>query len=206
MKKGFCKIACGALFTISIVWIPSPLPAGSPTDEIRATVEKAMVILKNPDLKSDAHTKERRDQLRKVLYSRFDFTEMAKRSLGSHWRRRSPEERKEFVRLFTDLMERSYINKIESFTDETIVYLREILDRNYAEVKSRITHKGEEFSLNYKARLVNGEWKVYDVVVENISLVNNFRSQFNRVITRSSFADLVRKMKEKQIEVKGEKK
>lgn len=205
MKKGFCKIAWGALFAISIVWIPSPLPAGSPTDEIRATVEKAMVILKNPDLKSEAHTKERRDQLRKVLHSRFDFTEMAKRSLGRDWRRRSPEERKEFVRLFTDLMERSYIDKIESFTDETIVYLREILDKNYAEVKSRITHKGEEFSLNYKAWLVNGEWKVYDVIVENISLVNNFRSQFNRVITRSSFADLVRRMKQKQTEVTGKK-
>ncbi|MFQ5903890.1 MAG: phospholipid-binding protein MlaC, partial [Candidatus Binatia bacterium] len=183
------------------------LRAGAPTDQIRTTVDKALAILKNPQLKSEARKKERRDQLRQVIYARFDFTEMAKRSLGSHWRRRTPEEREEFVQLFTDLLERAYVDRIESYNDETFIYLRENLDGSYAEVKSRIaTHQGEEISLNYKVHLVNGEWKVYDIVAENISLVNNYRSQFNRVITNSSYEELIRKMKEKQAEGMAEEK
>ena len=132
---------------------------------------------------------------------------MARRSLGAQWRKLTPKEQEEFVRLYTDLLERAYINRIESYSDEQFAYVRENLDKNYAEVQSRIvTNKGEEFSLNYKAHLINGEWKVYDVVVENISLVNNYRSQFNRIIANSSYEELVRRMKEKQIEVAGEKK
>lgn len=187
--------------------IPSPSSAGAPTDQVRTTVDQALAILKNPRLKSEAKTKERRDQLKKIIYSRFDFTEMARRSLGSHWRRRTPEEQREFVRLFTDLLERAYIGRIESYNDEKFVYLRENLDKNFAEVESRImTSKGEDFSLNYKVHLVDGEWRIYDIVVENISLVNNYRSQFNRIITNSSYEELIRRMKEKQIEVTGEKK
>ncbi|MBI4490972.1 MAG: ABC transporter substrate-binding protein [Deltaproteobacteria bacterium] len=187
--------------------IPSPSSAGAPTDQVRTTVDQALAILKNPRLKSEAKTKERRDQLKKIIYSRFDFTEMARRSLGSHWRRRTPAEQREFVRLFTDLLERAYIGRIESYNDEKFVYLRENLDKNFAEVESRImTSKGEDFSLNYKVHLVDGEWRIYDIVVENISLVNNYRSQFNRIITNSSYEELIRRMMEKQIEVTGEKK
>jgi len=194
------------LLLLTFILIPSPLSAGAPTDQVRTTVDKALTILKNQGLKSEAKKRESRDQLRALITSRFDFTEMAKRSLGSHWRRLTPQEREEFVRLFTDLLERAYIDRIESYGDEKLTYSRENLDGNYAEVESRIvTNRGEEFSLNYKAHLVNGEWKVYDVVVENISLVNNYRSQFNRIITNSSYEELVRRMKEKQIELEGVK-
>ena len=187
--------------------VPSRLSAGAPTNQIRGTVDQLRAILKNPHLKSKDKTKERRDQLRQAIYSRFDFTEMAKRSLGSHWRRRTPEEREEFVQLFTDLLERAYLDRIESYNDEKFVYLRENLDGNYAEVTGRIaTQQGEEFSINYKAHLVKEEWRVYDVVIENISLVNNYRSQFNRVIRKESYEGLVQRMKEKQIELTGEKK
>lgn len=197
-----------ALFLLFFyILIPFPSSAGVPTDQIRTTVDKALTVLKNPRLKSEAKTKERRDQLRQILYARFDFTEMAKRSLGGHWRRRTPEEQREFVRLFTDLLERAYTDRIEAYNDEKFVYLRENLDKNFAEVESRImTSKGEDFSLNYKVHLVDGEWRIYDIVVENISLVNNYRSQFNRIITNSSYEELIRRMKEKQIEVTGEKK
>ena len=181
--------------------------AGAPTDQIRGSVDKIQAILKNPSLKSVARKKERRDQLRNVIFSRFDFSEMAKRSLGSHWRRLSPKEQEEFVRLFTDLLERAYVDRIESFNDEKFIYLKETLDQDYAEVGSRIvTDKGEEYSLNYKAHLTGSEWKVYDLVIENISLVNNYRAQFSRIITNVSYDELVRRMKEKQIEGVGEKK
>jgi phospholipid transport system substrate-binding protein len=172
--------------------------AGVPTDQIKATVDKALVVLKDPRLKSASKNKERREQLKQILFTRFDFTEMAKRALGANWRRRTPKEQEEFVRLFTELLERAYTDTIESYTDERIVYVGERLDGSYADVDSKIfTAKGEEFSINYKAHLVGGEWRVYDVIVENISMVNNFRSQFNRVIANSSYEELIRRLRHK---------
>lgn len=207
MKQIYYRMAVVLFLLLFALVLPSPSSAGAPTEQIRASVDKIVAILNNPQLKSAAKTKERRDQLRQAISSRFDFAEMARRSLGSQWRRLSPQERQEFVRLFTDLLERAYVDRVEGYSDEKFAYVREILDRNYAEVNSRIvTHNGEEFSLNYKVLLKNGEWKVYDVVVENISLVNNYRSQFTRIIANSSYEELVRRMKEKQIEVAGEKK
>lgn len=207
MKQIYHRTAVVLLLLFFILVFASPSSAGAPTEQIRASVDKIVAILNNPQLKSAAKTKERRDQLRQAISSRFDFAEMARRSLGSQWRRLSPQERQEFVRLFTDLLERAYIDRIEGYSDGKFAYVREILDKNYAEVNSRIvTHNGEEFSLNYKVLLKNGEWRVYDVVVENISLVNNYRSQFTRIIANSSYEELVRRMKEKQIEVAGEKK
>jgi phospholipid transport system substrate-binding protein len=183
-----------------------PVAAGAPTDQIRATVDKALLVLKDPSLKPPAKTKDRRDQLKQVLFTRFDFTEMAKRALGANWRRRTPHEQEEFVRLFSDLLERAYAETIESYTDEKIVYVGERLDGSYADVNSRIvTSKGEEFSINYRAHLIGSEWRVYDVVVENISMVNNFRSQFNRVISSSSYEELVRRLKDKQADIKAQK-
>ena len=124
---------------------------------------------------------------------------MARRALGAHWRRRTATEQEEFVQLFTDLLERHYADIIESYTDEKIVYVSERTDGAFAEVNSKIfTAKGQELSINYKAHLVGQEWKVYDVIAEDISLVNNYRSQFNRVISSSSYEELVRRLKEKQ--------
>ena len=172
--------------------------AGLPTDQIKSTVDKALVVLKDPRLKPTARVKERREQLRQILFARFDFTEMAKRALGANWRRRSPQEQEEFVRLFTEVLEHAYAEIIESYSDEKITYIYERIDGTYADVASKIlTSRGEEYSINYKAHLVSNEWKVYDVVAENISLVNNYRSQFNRVIANGSYEELVRRLKDK---------
>ena len=157
-----------------------------------------MLVLKDPHLKPPAKLRERRDQLKQILFARFDFTEMAKRSLGANWRRRSPQEQEEFVRLFTDVLERAYADIIESYSDEKIIYLNERIDGGFADVNSKITTaKGEEYSINYKAHFVGSEWKVYDVVAENISLVNNYRAQFHRVISNASYEELVRRLKDK---------
>jgi phospholipid transport system substrate-binding protein len=172
--------------------------AGLPTDQIKATVDKAQVVLKDPRLRPAAKQAERREQIKQVLYSRFNFAEMAKRSLGPNWTRRTPQEQEEFVRLFTELLERAYADIIETYLDEKIVYLAEKVDAGYADVNSKVvTTRGDEYSINYRAQLVGNEWKVYDVVAENISLVNNYRSQFNRVIAKSSYEELVRRMKDK---------
>ena len=172
--------------------------AGVPTEQIRGTVERAVFVLKDPRLKPAAKLKERRDQLKQILFARFDFTEMAKRALGSNWRRRTPQEQDEFVRLFTEILEHAYADIIETYTDEKIIYLNERIEGGFADVTSKIlTSRGEEYSINYKAHFVSNEWKVYDVVAENISLVNNYRSQFNRVISNSSYEELLRRLRDK---------
>ncbi len=183
-----------AAFTLTA----TPARAGLPTDQIKATVEKAQLVLKDPRFKPAAKQAERREQLKQVLFSRFNFAEMAKRSLGPNWTRRTPQEQEEFVRLFTDVLERAYTEIVETYLDEKIVYLNEKIDAGYADVNSKVvTAKGDEYSINYRAQLVGNEWKVYDVVAENISLVNNYRSQFNRVIAKSSYEELVRRLKDK---------
>jgi phospholipid transport system substrate-binding protein len=202
--RNSCATLVAFFLFVAMVVRPSHAKAGLPTDQIKATVDKALIVLKDPRLKAVAKVKERRDQLRQILFARFDFNEMAKRSLAAEWRKRTASEQSEFVHLFTELLERTYTATIESYTDEKIIYLGEKLDGTYADVNSKIlTNKGEDLSINYKAQLLGGEWKVYDVVVENISMVNNFRSQFSRVIAKYSYEELVRTMKAKVEEHKN---
>lgn len=189
----------GLLFLFCIL-LPSPSRAGEPTEQVRATVDQVLTIVGNPNLKPGAQKEDLQARLTEVIYPRFDFTEMAKRSLGTHWAGRTSEEQREFVKIFAALLGRTYTERIESYTSQTILYTREIEDKDYAEVDTKIVmDKGEPLSINYKLHSVDNEWKVYDLVIEDISLVNNYRSQFDRVITRSSFEELVRVMKEKQL-------
>jgi phospholipid transport system substrate-binding protein len=181
---------------------PIRVAAGAPQEQLRQSVDKLISILNDPQLKGEQKRNERRQKLKEVLYQRFDFTEMARRSLGSEWRRRTPEEQKEFVRLFTDLLERAYLDKIESYSGEKVLYLKDREDGNYAEVETKIVDKtGQEYSLDYRLHKVNGDWKVYDVIVEDVSLVGNYRSQFSRVLAKSSFDELLKTMKEKTFSV-----
>jgi len=197
-NSSMLKIFVVFLLTAALSVVARSAAAGVPTEQIKTTVEKALVVLKDPQLKTPAKMSERRDQLRQILFARFDFTEMARRALGANWRRRTPQEQEEFVRLFTEVLERAYAGIIESYSDEKIFYTNERIDGSFADVGSKIvTSKGEEYSINYKAHLVSNEWKVYDVVAENISLVNNYRSQFNRVIAHESYDELVRRLKNK---------
>jgi phospholipid transport system substrate-binding protein len=188
--------AAAVIFALFIV--AGSAPAGMPTEQIKGTVEMAIMVLKDPGLKPPAKSMERREQLRQILFARFDFPEMAKRALGANWRRRTPQEQEEFVRLFTELVERAYAEIIESYSDEKIIYLNERIEGGFADVGSKIiTGKGEEYSIYYKAHMVSNEWKIYDVIAENISLVNNYRSQFNRVISHFSYEELLRRLRDK---------
>src|ERR1041384_6563643 len=130
LRPTFLAALVGFLLSLPVL----PVFAGVPTEQTRATVDKVLSILNNPELRSPARANERRDQLRAAVKSRFDFTEMAKRSLGSQWSRRSPQEQQEFVRLFTELLENSYLDQIESYNGEKITYGRENVDKDYAEV------------------------------------------------------------------------
>jgi phospholipid transport system substrate-binding protein len=160
--------------------------------------EKVLEILRDPQLKRKEQ--ERRAKVKELIYERFDFSEMARRSLGSEWRRLSPEQQKKFVRLFTSLLEDAYLDKIESYTGEKVQYGKERQDGDYAEVETKLEDDktGREVSILYRLRNLNGDWKVYDVVIEDISLVLNYRSQFSRVLARSSVDELLRRMRGKQ--------
>jgi phospholipid transport system substrate-binding protein len=184
--------------------LPAILQAATPTESVRETVDNILAILKDPALKREQKKKERREKLKEVIYRRFDFTEMAKRSLSSEWRRHSPEEQKEFVQLFRELLENAYLDKIESYNGQEVRYLKERVDNNYAEVDTKLVdNKGQEISIVYRLYNTGGDWKVYDVVIEDISLVNNYRAQFSRVLAKSSYAELVDRMKKKQINAPG---
>ena len=172
--------------------------AGEPTEAIRGAVNQGVEILQNAKLDSQKQRTQVIDQLRQIVYPLFDFNEMAKRSLGANWRRANPQQQKEFVLTFTALLEKTYADQIDLYNGQKVLYTGESIDGDYAQVDSRIVDKdGQTYSVVYRLHKVDGKWKIYDVIAENISLVNNYRSQFNRVIARSSFDELLKTMKEK---------
>lgn len=195
------------LLVVVYLFVPVVVSADTPAEVIRSTADGVLGVPKDTALKPPDKRSERREKIRELIYPRFNFLEMAKRSLGPHWKQRSPKERQEFVKLFTDLLERSYADKIDSYEGEKVVYTKEDTDKDFAEVDTNIvTKKGEEFSVNYRLQNTGGDWKVDDIVIENISLVNNYRSEFNRVLSQSSFAELLRRMKAKQFQASAQKK
>ena len=188
---------CVFTFVLSLASLTSA-QATAPVDLVRTTVDRAMQILKDPKLGSPDKKQERVDRLRETLNAIFDYEEMAKRALGPHWRQRTAAEREEFVKLFRDFLEKVYSEKMFLYAGENVRFGREVIDNEFAQVESTIIQvKGEEIAVVYKLRQVNGQWKVYDAIVENISIINNYRSQFDRVISTSSYEELVKRLREK---------
>jgi phospholipid transport system substrate-binding protein len=176
--------------------------AGPPTEQLRTQVDRVLKLLDDAALKAPDRAKDRRVAVRKVAEDIFDFGETAKRSLGRHWAARTQEERDEFVKLFGDLLERSYISKIELYGGEKIQYTGDKIEGDTALVQSKLlTKAGGEVPIEYRMLKKGERWLVYDVVIEGVSLVANYRTQFNKIIQTSSFQDLVKKMKTRQEEL-----
>jgi phospholipid transport system substrate-binding protein len=172
------------------------------TDEVKKTVDEVVRIVSDKEMKKN--DQKRRQALKKSISKIFDYSEMAKRSLGKHWNARSAAERKQFADLFASLLENSYASKIESYNNEKIVYLKETIDADHAEVKSKVvTAKRDEFTLDYRMINQNGKWMVYDVVIEGVSLVSNYRTQFNKIVTSNGYPELVKKLQTKTDELKA---
>lgn len=204
MRAGNAGLGCRwralALVAAALLLLSAPEMsfAGLATDQVKGTVDQVLKILTDPALKGEQKTQERRAKLRQVVLQRFGFDEMAKRSLGRHWNERSPQERKEFVKLFTDLLERAYVDRIEGYTGEKIIYQEESVDGNFSEVRSKIvTKKNQEVPIIYRLEKNDSNWEVYDIIIEGVSLVNNYRTQFSKIIQTSSFEGLVKKMQAK---------
>ena len=178
------------------VWAPAPARAGAPTDQLKASVEQIVKVLEDPALRAEARSRERRAAIRKEAEGVFDFSETAKRALGRHWQGLAEKDRQEFTSLFTDLIERAYISKIERYSGERIAYAGEAMDGGLATVRTRfVTKQGTEVPVDYRMQQRGDRWLVYDVSVEGVSLINNYRTQFDKIIQTSSYAELVRKMK-----------
>lgn len=198
MKRERWRIPAAALVGLVLGWSPAQgARAETPGQQIKTTVDQVVKTLKDSRYQGEAGKKQRRQQLRRLIFPRFDFAEMAKRSLGSHWQRNRDRE-KEFVSAFSNFVESSYVRQIESYKDEKIVYSRERMDGDFAEVDTKVvTNHGDEVPILYRLHLRAGSWKVYDVVINHISLVNNYRSQFRRILATSSINDLIERLRDK---------
>ena len=180
----------------------SPAAAGVPTDQLRGAVDRVLKTLEDPGLKGEGKVNDRRVAVRKIANEIFDFGEIARRSLGRHWQGRSDAEHEEFVTLFADLLERSYISKIDQYGGEKIVYTGEKIDSENSVVSTKlVTKNGTEVPIDYRLVKRGERWLVYDVSIEGVSLVSNYRTQFNKIIQTASYAELIRRMKSKQAEV-----
>jgi len=191
---------CAAV-VITGIFLATPAFAGV-TDDVRNAVEELFRIVADKDLKM--HDQQRRVVLKKVINNIFDYSEMSKRTLGRHWNQRTTTERTQFTELFASLLDNSYISKIESYNNEKIVYVRETIDGDHAEIKSKVvTEKRDEYTLDYRLLNENGKWMVYDIVIEGVSMVSNYRTQFNRIISNNGYSELVKKLQTKSSELKA---
>jgi phospholipid transport system substrate-binding protein len=180
-----------------------PTHAGPPTDQLRGAVDRVLAVLQDPALKDPAKLDERRQKIRAIANEIFDWQETGKRALARYWQERTPQERDEFSKLFADLLERSYTGKIEAYSGEKILYGEETLDGDQATVRTKlVTKSGTQIPIDYQMQKVDDRWRVYDVKIENVGLVSNYRSQFNRIIQQAGYADLLKRLKAKEEELK----
>ena len=192
MRKLSVALTALVVFGLSAV----PVSAGAPADQLRKQVDEVVRVLEDPELK--AKTSARRDAIRRIASEVFDYDEMARRSLGTHWNARTPEERREFVALFADLLDRAYFSKIEMYQGEKVRYGAETVDGDQATVKTMIIGKdGKETPVDYRMHQTSGRWAVYDVSIQGVSMVANYRTQFNRVVTTESYESLVQRLRDK---------
>jgi phospholipid transport system substrate-binding protein len=173
--------------------------AGPPTDQLKNAIDRVVKVVADPSLKGDDRMAERRSAVRKIADDIFDWSEIARRALARHWQSLTDKQRAEFVALFSDLLERSYISKIELYGGEKIRYAGERVDGETATVPTRIvTKNGTEVPIDYRLLKKGDRWLVYDVNIEGVSLVSNYRTQFNKIIQTGSFEDLIQKLRAKQ--------
>jgi phospholipid transport system substrate-binding protein len=191
------RLAFAAVIVALVLGGVSLALAGVPTDTVRDYTDAVVKVLEDPALMADDRRAERRAAVRKIAIDIFDVQETARRALGPHWQQRSPQERDEFVQLFADLLERTYINKIDLFGGEKLKFTDEKIDGDHAIVRAKVvTKQGTEVPV--EARMINrsgNRWQIYDIVIENVSLVGNYRSQFDRIIRSSSYGELAKRLR-----------
>ena len=197
--RSVVRLLAAAFMTLAVA---APAWAGPPTDQVRQYTDHVQKILEDPALRSA----DKRAAVRRVAGEVFDVNETARRALGPHWQARTPSERGEFVQLFADLLERTYISKIDLYRGERLRYTSEIVDGEFATVRAKvITNKGTEVPVEARMLKRSEHWLIYDIAIENVSLISNYRTQFDRIIRTASFGELVRRLKENRDQFLNEK-
>ena len=190
------------LIGVCLVAAVTPGYAGTPTDSMKITIDEVLRIVREDELKQPSKVDERRQMLERVVEARFDYQEMSRRALGAPWNALSDKEKQEFVTLFQTLLTNSYADKIETYSGEGVQYLNERTEKEYAEVRTKVLSGKTEIPLDYRLMNKANDWRVYDVVVDGVSLVNNYRGQFTKIIRSSSYADLVEQLRKKSEKIK----
>jgi phospholipid transport system substrate-binding protein len=197
LKAGFTVLG----FLVMFLLYSSSVFASEITGGLKTTIEEVIEIVTDEKLKSQE--KERRELLRETIGKRFNYHQMVMRSLARDWNNRTPKERKDFQKLFKRLLENSYASKLESYSDEEINYVGEVVKGKYALVKTEIVRRDGTIDVDYKMIQDKGEWKVYDFLIEGVSMIRNYRSQFSKIIRKESFAALVQKLSAKVEEIES---
>jgi phospholipid transport system substrate-binding protein len=183
--------------------IPDTARAGEATEAMKGTIDEVLKILADKDLKQPAKANERRQLLEKVVGERFDYQEMSRRSLGAPWGNMSDKEKQEFVSLFQTLLVNTYADKVESYSGEGVQYVNERTEKEYAEVRTKVLTGKTEIPLDYRLLNKGSAWRVYDVVVDGVSLVNNYRGQFSKILRNGSYAELIEQLRKKSDKIKA---
>ncbi|MBF0609873.1 MAG: ABC transporter substrate-binding protein, partial [Magnetococcales bacterium] len=180
-----------SLLVAACIWIPVQAWSGEATRQVEETVKQAIAILEDPQMGGPEKHNARREKLRTVLMQRFDFEKMSQSALGRKWLNFNPDQRRRFVTLFRKILEDAYADKIEGYQGEPFSFTKETLTQDrFAQVDSVVVFKGQSFGVSYRMVLENGQWLVYDVIIEGIGLVANYRSQFDQILQRESIEDL----------------
>jgi phospholipid transport system substrate-binding protein len=188
------KLAVSLTF-VTLLLTPSPLLAGEPSVQLSATINEFVNILVNTPV-AELRAKGLPARAMELVFSRFDFSEMTKRSLGRHWGALAPADQREFVSAFTQKLLVAYGRTVRTSGDERIQFQNEVIDGNDAKVKTKVVSNGDELAIDYHLHAIDGQWKVYDMVIDHVSIVNNYRAQFDRVIAKSSVKELLQRMKQ----------
>jgi phospholipid transport system substrate-binding protein len=196
-----------AVTAASVILVPGGAPQAAvvPTEAVKRTTDEVFRILDDQDMQRPARLMERRKLLEKVIGARFDYREMAKRTLPTRWKTLTEAEQKEFVDLFQSFLSASYADKIEGYSGEQVQYLAERLEGDYAEVRTKIVSEKTEIPIDYRLMGRAGDWFVYDVIADGVSLVKNYRGQFDKIIRESGYPDLVEELRKKSKEAKPPK-
>lgn len=193
MKKRYAILGLVLVLMLSL-----PAYAGAPTDAVENTVNRVLDVLRDSKLKGPANKQAKTEKLRVIYEDMFDEMEFSRRTLTRNWTKFTPAQRKEFVDLFEQVLEKAYLDKILDYSNEKIVFHKEnALSDNQVEVSSKIVTASKEIPIVYRMILKEGKWKVYDVVVENVSLVQNYRTQFNDILSNSTPEQLLETLRKK---------
>ena len=186
------------LMLLIVFMIPLPALAGVPLDTVKANVNGVLEVLRDPELQGESGTKVKTQRIEAAAEKLFDFVELSKRTLGLSWNKFTQEQRKEFVQLFKTILKDAYVDKITAYTNEQVNFTKEVpLSETTVEVQSSVVTKGSQVPIDYRVIKIHNEWKVYDVVIEGVSLIENYRTQFRETLANDPPEKLLETLRKK---------